>query len=98
MNKATKLVKKEPTDFKYRKAELKFIDKIITFNKYIKADLYPIFKSSKLLIDGNEVTAELSNKEQAKLKTMKKKYIQEEIKLMKLEERHLKKQARHNQS
>lgn len=92
--KAKSLVKKEPIEFKFKKAELKALDRFASFNKYVKEELYPIFRSSKLIVDGNEVTAELSNKEMVRLKAMKKKYIQEEIRLMKLEDRIIKRQAK----
>jgi len=88
--KANYLIKKEPIEFEYKETEEKIIEKILKFNKYIKKELYPIFKSNKILIGDDEITAKLSQRELLKLKALKKKYIQEEIKLMKFEQKLLK--------
>lgn len=63
----------------------KYNKKLLTFKSYLKDELIPIFKNKKIIIDGNEITAGLTKAELKELKTLKKRYISEELKYIKLE-------------
>ncbi|AGR41449.1 ATP-binding cassette domain-containing protein [Spiroplasma taiwanense] len=99
--KLIKLIKKTKRQFnkmdnkvEYKKSALTFFKKIAMFLKYLEEELYLNFKSSKFLVNENELTAELTKKEVTELFFLKKKYIQEEIRIMKLENRNFKRQEK----
>ncbi|QBQ07936.1 ABC transporter ATP-binding protein [Spiroplasma gladiatoris] len=86
--------KKNRDDYKWKVYLDKFTSKLDSFYKYLKNDFYPIFKNKKTIFSENESTGELSSQELTKLRFLKKKYIQEEIRIMKLEAKILKRQQK----
>ncbi|AGR42327.1 ATP-binding cassette domain-containing protein [Spiroplasma diminutum] len=92
--KTKKKINKIDPKIKYKKSALMFFNRTERFLEYLEQDLYKSFKSNKYIAYATELTAELSKKELEKLSALKKKYIQEEIKSMKLENRILKKQQK----
>ncbi|AOG60661.1 ABC transporter ATP-binding protein [Spiroplasma helicoides] len=89
-----KIYKKVKNTHNYKKDIQKYLQKINDFKIYLKKDFLPIFKSNKIIISGNELTVDLSEEEITKLRFLKKKYIQEELRIMKLEQRILKRQQK----
>ncbi len=89
-----KQYKKVGTTHNYWRLIKRYLQKVEFFPKYLSNDLYGVFKTNKIIVDGNEITAELSKKELTQLRLLKKKYIQEEIKIMKFEAKILKRQER----
>ncbi|AUB31868.1 ATP-binding cassette domain-containing protein [Spiroplasma floricola] len=79
---------------KYKKSAMRFFKNTENFVKYLEEDLYKSFKSNKYIAYATELTAALSRKELKQLSALKKKYIQEEIKIMKSENRAIKRQQR----
>ncbi|AUM62840.1 ATP-binding cassette domain-containing protein [Spiroplasma monobiae] len=79
---------------KYKKSALMFFSKTEKFLNYLIEDLYKSFKSNKYIAYATELTAQLSRKELEQLSSLKKKYIQEEIKVMKLENKIIRKQQK----
>ncbi|QGS52143.1 ATP-binding cassette domain-containing protein [Spiroplasma tabanidicola] len=90
----SKTWKKHREAYKWKSYLDKFIQKIKPFFLYLKTDFYPIFKNKRTIIYENENTGELSKQELTKLRFLKKKYIQEEIRIMKLEAKILKRQQK----
>ncbi len=89
-----KKVTKLDIKVKYKKSALAFFKKTEKFFNFLEEDLYNSFKSNKYIVYATELTAQLSKKELEQLSSLKKKYIQEEIKAMKLESKWVKKQQR----
>ncbi|AHI53114.1 ATP-binding cassette domain-containing protein [Spiroplasma culicicola] len=81
-------------EYTLKKPVNQFLKGIESFTKYLRVDIHDTFKNNKVIVYGNEITAELSKKEMTQLRFLKKKYIQEEIRIMKLEARILKRQER----
>ncbi|WP_338984611.1 ATP-binding cassette domain-containing protein [Spiroplasma endosymbiont of Diplazon laetatorius] len=89
-----KKINKLDPKVKYKKSALMFFTKTEKFLNYLTHDLYKSFKSNKYIAYATELTAQLSKKELEQLSALKKKYIQEEIKVMKLENKIIKKQQK----
>ncbi|WP_339020455.1 ATP-binding cassette domain-containing protein [Spiroplasma endosymbiont of Atherix ibis] len=92
-----KISKLEPK-IEYKKSAMIFFKNTESFLKYLEEDLYKSFKSNKYIVYATELTAALSRKELKQLSVLKKKYIQEEIKFMKLENKFIKKQQRQSKT
>ncbi|AKX33913.1 ABC transporter ATP-binding protein [Spiroplasma litorale] len=90
VKKLRKKMSKISNDIIYKKSIFVFLDKISFFIYYLDNTLIKIFKSNNILVYVNEKNANLSEKEISKLSMLKKKYIQEEIRLMKQENRIIK--------
>jgi ABC-2 type transport system ATP-binding protein len=60
------------------------------FIKYLKDDIIPFVKNKQLLATANETTIKLTKFERKKLRQMKRKYISEEIKILRQEQKILK--------
>ncbi|QEH62095.1 ABC transporter ATP-binding protein [Spiroplasma chinense] len=95
IKKAIRENKKNDDEYLFKKPVDSFLKKIKPFLVYLKDDLLPMFKTDSVIVYGNEITAELSKKEIQNLRFLKKKYIQEEIRIMKLEAKIAKQRERH---
>ncbi|ASP28018.1 ABC transporter ATP-binding protein [Spiroplasma corruscae] len=90
MKKTKKAIWKIDSDLPYKKSIFIFLDKVVFFFFYLENTLMKIFKSNNILNYASEKTTSMTEKEISKLVLLKKKYIQEEIRLMKQENRIMK--------
>ncbi|ALX70511.1 ATP-binding cassette domain-containing protein [Spiroplasma turonicum] len=90
IKKTRKFASKLDSSLVYKKSIFTFLDKITFFVYYLDNTLMKLFKSNNILEYASEKTTNLSEKDLNRLKLLKKKYIQEEIRIMKQENRIMK--------